>query len=272
VAEPGARLWADRTFLREVQYQTDVNLAARQSVYAYQQPPVNLVSRTLDLAGLAGHEVVADIGCGNGLYLAELARRGHAGAVLGVDMSPGMLRAARQRAGNTGRSGRALLTADATALPLRDAATDLTLAMHMLYHVPEPGRAVAELRRVTRPGGRVIVGLNGDDHLQEMRAVVTAALASIGHGPWPRIGELVDLDQGETLLRSVFTSVTRHDFVSKLVLPGPEPVLDYVRSMSEAKYAAAPELLIPAVTDRFPGRSEGGVFEVTTHSGCLVCA
>jgi hypothetical protein len=83
---------------------------------------------------------------------------------------------------------------------------------------------------------------------------------------------LVDLDQGETLLRSAFTSVTRHDFVSKLLLPGPEPVVDYVRSMSEAKYAVAPELLIPAVTDRLPGRCEGAVFEVTTHSGCLVCA
>jgi ubiquinone/menaquinone biosynthesis C-methylase UbiE len=270
VAEPGARLWADRTFLRQVQYQTDVNLAARQSMYAYQHPPVDLMSRVLDLAGLSGTEVVADIGCGNGLYLAELAQRGHAGPVLGVDMSPGMLRAARQRAGDGGSSGGpALLAADATALPLRDGAADLTLAMHMLYHVPEPGRAVAELRRVTRPGGRVIVGLNGDDHLREMRHVVTAALASVGHGPWPPIDELVSLDRGETLLRTVFASVTRHDFVSKLSLPGPEPVLAYLRSMSEAKYAAAPGLLIPAVTDRLP---DGAVFEVTTHSGCLVCA
>jgi len=271
VAETGASLWADRTFLREVQYQTDVNLAARQSIYAYQHPQVNLMSQVLDLAGLADHEVVADIGCGNGLYLAELARRGHAGPVLGVDMSPGMLRTARQRAGGVGRTGPALLAADATALPLRDAATDLTLAMHMLYHIPEPGRAIAELRRVTRLGGRVLVGLNGDDHLQEMRAVVTAALASIGHGPWPRVDALVDLDQGETLMRSIFTSVTRHDFVGKLLLPGPEPVVEYVRSMSEAKYVAAPELLIPAVTDRLPGRCDA-VFEVTTHSGCLICA
>ncbi len=35
MAEPGAELWADRSFLREVQYKTDVNLAARQSIYAY---------------------------------------------------------------------------------------------------------------------------------------------------------------------------------------------------------------------------------------------
>jgi hypothetical protein len=38
-------LWSERSFLRDVQYQTDANLAARQSIYAYQHPPVNLISR-----------------------------------------------------------------------------------------------------------------------------------------------------------------------------------------------------------------------------------
>jgi ubiquinone/menaquinone biosynthesis C-methylase UbiE len=268
MAEPSADL---RAFLREVQYRTDANLAARQSIYAYQQPPVNLMGQVLDLAAPAGADVVADIGCGNGLYLAELARRGHVGHVLGIDMSTGMLRAARQRAADAGWPSLALLAADATALPLRDGAADLTLAMHMLYHVPEPRRAVAELRRVTRPGGRVIVGLNGSDHLREMRDVIAAALASIGHDPVPPIREQIRLEQGEILLRSVFGSVSRHDFVSKLLLPGPEPVADYVRSMSEATYAAAADRLIPAVISRLPDRS-GAVFQVTAHSGCLVCA
>ncbi len=269
MAGPSADRWADRAFLREVQYRTDANLAARQSIYAYQQPPVNLTTRVLDLAAPAGPEVVADIGCGNGLYLAELARRGHVGHVLGIDMSTGMLRAARQRADDAGRPGLALLAADATALPLRDGAADLTFAMHMLYHVPEPRRAVAELRRVTRPGGRLIVGLNGEDHLQEMRDVITAALNSIGLDPVPH--DRLSLDHGELLLRSVFGSVSRHDFVSKLLLPGPEPVADYVRSTSEAMYVAESERLIAAVSSRLPARS-GAAFEVTTHSGCLVCA
>jgi ubiquinone/menaquinone biosynthesis C-methylase UbiE len=259
-------LWADTCFLREVQYKTDVNLAARQCIYAYQQPPVDLVGRVLSLAVLNGSEVVADIGCGNGLYLAELARRGHAGPVLGADMSPGMLHAARHRTRQA-----ALLVANATALPVRDGAADITLAMHMLYHVPEPYRAVRELRRITRPGGRLIVGLNGDDHLRELRDVVTAAQASLGQQAVPLIYERISLDQGEALLRSEFGSVTRHDFVSKLVLAGPQPVADYVRSMSETIRRTDPEPLIAAVTSRLPP-VPGAVFQVTTHSGCLVCA
>ena len=153
MTDPGhaASVWTDRSFLRDVQYKTDVNLAARQSIYAYQEPPIDLARGILSLAGLSGHEVVADIGCGNGLYLAELARREHAGPVVGGDLSPGMLHAARGRAPEAG-----LVVADATALPFRDAAADVTLAMHMLYHVPAPKGAVRELRRITRPACRVI--------------------------------------------------------------------------------------------------------------------
>jgi len=97
-------LWADRAFLRDVQYRTDANLTARQSIYAYQQPPVDLIGSVLDLALRADHgaDVVADIGCGNGLYLVELTRRGYAAHLIGADLSPGMLRAAGQRVRDAG--------------------------------------------------------------------------------------------------------------------------------------------------------------------------
>ena len=74
-----------------------------------------------------------------------------------------------------------LLAADATALPLRDGVADLTLALHMLYHVPDPSQAVRELRRVTRPGGRVVIGLNAPDHLRELREIVGAVRGEQPH-------------------------------------------------------------------------------------------
>jgi len=268
MTDPGhaARVWTDRSLLRDVQYKTDVNLAARQSIYAYQQPPRDLPREILGLAELSGHEIVADIGCGNGRYLAELARRGHAGRVAGADLSPGMLHAARRGAPDSG-----LVVADATALPFRDAAIDLTLAMHMLYHVPEPERAVREVRRITRPGGRLIVALNGEDHLREMRDVIAAALVSLGREPSPLPGERITLDQGETLLRSMFTSVTRHDFASQLLVPDPEPVAAYMGSMRETVRLPDPESLVAAVRSMVRA-TPGAVFQITTHSGCLVCA
>jgi SAM-dependent methyltransferase len=155
------------------------------------------------------------------------------------------------------------MVADAMALPVRDAAAGLTLAMHMLYHVPDPERAVRELRRITRPGGRVIVGLNGTDHLRELRGLITQALASLGRPP-VRPREQISLDQGEQLLRSQFASVTRHDFEGQLRVPEAEPIAAYVRSRV---LDARP--LVPAVLSALPADPE--LFPITTHSGCLVC-
>ncbi|MHB1596760.1 MAG: class I SAM-dependent methyltransferase [Streptosporangiaceae bacterium] len=115
--------WADRDVLTGSQYRTDSNLAARRSIYAFQRPGIDLPAVVLDLARLHGTEAVADIGCGNGAYLAELNRRGHRGSVVGIDMSAGMLAAARGAV-----PGVTVLRGDAGRLPLADACVDVTLA------------------------------------------------------------------------------------------------------------------------------------------------
>lgn len=257
-------LWVNRARLQEVQYQTDANLAARQSIYAYQRPRTDLPRVVLGLAALRGSETVADIGCGNGIYLSGLAGRRHAGPAVGVDLSRGMLTAARQRA-----PAAALLAGDAVMLPLRDGASDVTLAMHMLYHVPDPASAVRELRRVTRPGGLVLVGLNGGDHLRELRDLIAAALPDAGRSAAPVADERLRLDQGQDLLATAFTSVIRHDFTAELLLPGPGPVERYVRSMIITQDLADPERLVTAVARRV---RRDGTFRVRTHTGCLVCS
>ena len=233
-----------------MQYRTDANLAARQSIYAYQHPRIDLQARVIDLAAPAPGATVADVGCGNGAYLAELARRGFAGPGArpghvtrhagGRPRAAGLGRRAVRSGVGSGRRGGvvgdrgvspetvgspatgfagdvALLAADATALPLPDGAADLTLAMHMLYHVPDPSQALRELRRVTRPGGRVVIGLNGLDHLRELREIVAAVR---GDGRWGR-RERLTLDDGEALARSCFSTVARHDFAAELRLAGP---------------------------------------------------
>lgn len=258
--------WADPSYLLDVQYRSDANLVARQSIYAYQQPPIELASAALDLAALSGDETVADVGCGNGVYLAELVRRGHAGRMLGVDLSAGMLRSARVRTADA-----ALVAGDASALPLADGACDMALAMHMLYHVASPEAAVRELRRITRSGGRVLVVLNGDDHLRELRDLMVVALADIGSpnlppAPFERIG----LDRGQILLSKVFPAVARYDFVSSLLLPGSAPVADYVRSTFLAQSLPEPQQLVAAVASRLENNA-ASILRVRTHSGCLVC-
>ena len=258
-------LWADQEFLRDVQYASDGNLAARQSIYAFSEPRLNLPALVLDSLSLNGSEVVVDVGCGNGMYLAELARRGHRGQVLGVDLSPGMLAAARHRS-----PAAHLVGGDAASLPLRPAASQVTLAMHMLYHVPEPTEAVAELRRVTRPGGRVVAVLNSDDHLAELRTLINDELTAAGLPPDHVVGEVIRLDDGEELLAAAFGSVIRQDFTAELRLPDPRPVADYIRSMTITQHLPEQERLVDAVASRLEFGGDG-FFRVTTHCGALIC-
>jgi SAM-dependent methyltransferase len=93
---------------------------------------------------------VLDAGCGTGRFTAALERR--AALLAGVDLDPVMLTVA-------GRRVRApLLAADAGALPFRDAAFDVTVAVTVCEFAASPAAVVAELARVTRPGGRVVIG------------------------------------------------------------------------------------------------------------------
>jgi SAM-dependent methyltransferase len=216
-------------------------------------------------------DTIADIGCGNGRYLAGLARRGFPGRVLGVDLSLGMLRAARDHlntaaaADATWSPSVALISADAAALPLSDGVADLALASHMLYHVPEPAAALGELRRVTRPGGRVIIVLNGAAHLRQLRAALAAAR---GQDP-ATLAERLTLDDGEALAKSFFPRVTRHDFPAELRIPDPVPIADYIRSMPGTHDHADPDVLIEAVLSALPATPTGHR-TITTHAGCLI--
>jgi ubiquinone/menaquinone biosynthesis C-methylase UbiE len=103
-----------------------------------------------------GHELV-DVGCGTGDLARALAGRvGPTGTVLGIDASETMLTEARRRAGTTTlpvefRQG------DVTNLDLDDARCDGIVCERVFQHLASPHTAMAELVRVTRPGGQIVV-------------------------------------------------------------------------------------------------------------------
>ncbi|MFG2137955.1 class I SAM-dependent methyltransferase [Streptomyces sp. NPDC048650] len=103
--------------------------------------------------GLRDGDRVLDAGCGTGRALPALREAvGPRGTVLGADLTPEMLRAA-VRAGRDRCAG--LLLADVGRLPLPDAALDAVFAAGLLSHLPHSADGLAELARITRPGGRL---------------------------------------------------------------------------------------------------------------------
>jgi ubiquinone/menaquinone biosynthesis C-methylase UbiE len=93
---------------------------------------------------------VLECGCGTGLLLERFA--GFAQSAQGVDLSPGMLEKARAR-------GLSVQVGSVTLLPFADASFDVTCSFKVLAHVPDVGRALSEMVRVTRPGGVVLAEL-----------------------------------------------------------------------------------------------------------------
>ena len=114
----------------------------------------------LALAGPEPGEHVLDVACGAGAATSRVAQRvGPGGFVLGTDISDAMVGEARSLAAGWGHREFRRMSADRLDLP--DAAFDVALCAFGLMYVPEPGAALAEMRRVLRPGGRMAAAVWG---------------------------------------------------------------------------------------------------------------
>jgi SAM-dependent methyltransferase len=204
------------------QYATEDNLAARQRLWkiSSRRPPFSLFSWALELARIRAGERLLEVGCGNGAYLEYLD-------AVGLDLSMGMLAAARERARGP------LVARDAMTLPFVSGSFDLVLAAHMLYHVTERNRAVSELRRVLRGSGRCIVVTNGERNMGELVRMVEGV---VGHGwRWRRSSEVAfSLENGADQLRVAFDEVDRVDCPEGVVQVTDARALgDYLRSIGD---------------------------------------
>lgn len=96
---------------------------------------------------------VVDIGCGTGVLLGRLAATMPADRLVGIDLTPAMLVVARARL----PAATTLQVARAEALPLSDGLFDAAVSCNAFHYIPEPERALREMYRVLRPGGRLVI-------------------------------------------------------------------------------------------------------------------
>lgn len=120
----------------------------------------------LDVAALRRGERVLDVACGTGLVTLKAAREvGPDGEVIGTDISEEMIAVANSVAGASGLRNVSFARMDAERLDYPDVSFDVVLCALGLMYAPDPERAIAEMHRVTKDGGRAVAAVWGERRL-----------------------------------------------------------------------------------------------------------
>jgi len=134
----------------------DDAMSVQQLQIAMTPDMVDQRARVRAALALQAGEHVLEVGCGNGLLADELADDvGLDGHVTGTDISEAMIASARAHCGP--RPGIHFATANAERLPFDDASFDVAVTVQCLCFVPDVPKAISELFRVLRPGGRLVI-------------------------------------------------------------------------------------------------------------------
>ena len=223
------------------EYASERGLEGRRAAYRFSTGP-DAPQMAFDAVAEVAPRRVLEVGCGPGELAARI--RDELGAdVLALDISPRMVELARGR-GVDARVG------DVQELPFAEGEFDCAVAAWMLYHVPEPDRALAELARVLERGGRLVAVTNAPDHLRELRALLGL--------PTDRAAHPFSAANGEELLRRHFDRVEMRDAAGTVRFPSRDDVVAFVEASRTLFETGTP---VPQLD---------GEFVVTRHSVVFV--
>lgn len=156
---------------------------------------------------------VLDIGCGTGRHSLSV-REGCGAVTIGIDLSPGMLERARSKCPG------AWVLGDAAGLPFRAGSFDRAMMILVLQHVGDEPLAIAEARRVLRPGGRLLIATVSQSRIRRHVTRLFPGLAKLDLDRFMPVPELV-----RHLREQGFTGIERHVMRTP---PRAEPVDDVV--------------------------------------------
>jgi SAM-dependent methyltransferase len=258
------RSYTDQTYLREEQYKTADNLNARIALHArFAQDSYPWHRWVFDQLRLPETARILELGAGPARLWAENLDRIPPGWEITVsDFSPGMVAQAQQNLAEAGRAFQ-LEQIDAQAIPFPDATFDAVIANHMLYHVPDRAKALAEIRRVLRPGGQFYATTVGDRHMGELDELAAPFGAELDMATE---ANRFTVQTGGVELARVFDSVECRVRENMLVVPEVEPLVAYVNSGSPLTPEAAAGLRAEAARRI----AADGAVRITTESGIFI--
>ena len=221
-------------------YATDEKLRIEDETLAkYAVPKCDFVNWALDNLAWQTDEVVLDLGCGRGNHYSRLIERAPGITYYALDLSPFML------LNHPAESGR-LALGNALQLPYADDSFDVVMANHVLYHLDDVDHGLHEIKRVLKPGGKMLATTNSIHNLPELQVLFRRAIvllsANGAHVHPPTLpSDSFALENGTRILARHFYAVVRHDLPGQLIFDDIDPAMDYLDSMRDLRQHSLPE-------------------------------
>ena len=253
----------NQTYLLNQQYSSADNLKARIELHErFSTRNYSWQRWVFDHFNLPAQAHVLELGCGTGKLWAENLDRIPTGWEITLsDFSAGMLQATKTQLKKLNHFKFASF--DAQAMPYHAASFDAIIANHMLYHLPDRKKGLAEIRRVLKPSGHFFAATNGLAHLQELGDLMAKFF---DHHPHPTHARAFSLENGRTQLEEVFTNVELFLFEGNLHVTEATSVVNYIASYQNLTESQKNEIIEYVETEI----AQQGYFFIRKNTGLFI--
>jgi ubiquinone/menaquinone biosynthesis C-methylase UbiE len=225
--------FVDQHYLKTDQYRDSSNLDARVVLHQrFSVNPYGWFRWVFDtFMKLPEDAKILELGCGPAyLWKDNISRILPGWHITLSDFSSGMLDTAWRNLVVTGRTFQ-FKEIDAQSIPFEAETFDAVIANHMLYHVPDRTKAIAEIRRVLKPGGHLFTTTIGQNHLKEIANWIRQVNPE---SDFSSFGSSFNLENGFEQLKQFFPQVTRSHYPDSLHVTEVKPILAFILSTSHA--------------------------------------
>ncbi len=261
----------DTTFVR-TQYAANANLDARIALHQkFSTASEHFHDWLFKHVELPNNARVLEIGCGSGALWEHVREKiPTTWEITLTDLSFGMAETVNVKF-QSRISNLQSLQCDAQQLPFPSQSFDGIFANHMLYHIPDLHRALAEIRRVLKRGGTFYAATNGIGHMRELNEL-TAQVSGIPFSD-ATPEQLFGLENGAAILEKHFEHVTRDVQENNLRVTEIEPLLAYVNSGLLYQAATETKKAEQAFRQRVQHEMDTrGAFEITKAVGMFIAS
>lgn len=264
------------TDLKEKQYLNSSNYRSRIFLhYKFSSNKYSWPLWVFDNIVKTDNAEVLEIGCGNGLlWILNAGRVPGNWKITLTDFSEGMLKDAENSIG-TAVPGINYRVMDAGEIPYSDGSFDIIIANHMLYHLPDRGKALSEIRRVLKDNGTFYTTTMEHDYMGEMSDIVreyrsVPLSGKSGNG----VIQNFSLKNGEEQLKEYFNNVELEIYENSLNITEAAPFTDYAVSLNSIVPGrvvideSERERFTAFIQDRI--NREGRIF-ISANAGIFIC-